>query len=90
MLPSVPDMGSGDPPPALLWVVGLPPHPRFQPWCFSQSLLVASGNFEKLACHPIHALSLYAYLNLCWVPAVPLGGWLVTLPPFSAFVVYPR
>jgi hypothetical protein len=78
-----------DPPPALLWEVGLLSHLCSHLLCFSQSLLCASGSFGRLTCHPTTTLSLYAYPDLCWVPIAPLGCFLVTLLPISAFVALP-
>jgi hypothetical protein len=41
--------------------------------------------FGRLVCHSTPSLSLYASLNLSWVPTAPLSGWHVCLPPFTAF-----
>jgi hypothetical protein len=52
MLLSVPGDHLRDPPPALLWEIGLSPHPSSQALCLCQSLLGASGSSGRLACHP--------------------------------------
>jgi hypothetical protein len=41
--------------------------------------------FGKMACCPTPALSLCAFPDVCWVPAAPLGSWLVASPPLSTF-----
>jgi hypothetical protein len=40
----------------------------------------------RLVYHSIPSLSPYASPNFCWVPAAPLGSWLVGMPQFSVFV----
>jgi hypothetical protein len=47
-----------DPPPALIWEVGLSSHPHSQPLCLSKPLLSASGCSGKLPCYPTPMLSL--------------------------------
>jgi hypothetical protein len=46
-------------------------------------------HFGRLACHPTPALTLCASPNLCWVLKAPLGGWLITPFPLSAFAALP-
>jgi hypothetical protein len=77
-----------DPPPVLLWEVGLSPHPHFQLLCFSHSLLGASNSFGRLACHSTPTLSLYVSPDLCWVLVAPIVGWLVSPPPLLTFAAF--
>jgi hypothetical protein len=44
--------------------------------------------FGRLACCLNPALSLCAFPDLCWVLVAPLGGWLVTALPLSAFMPF--
>jgi hypothetical protein len=53
-----------DPPTALLWEVGLVPHPYCQPLCLSHPLLGPSGSSGRLACHPTPTFSLFASPDL--------------------------
>jgi hypothetical protein len=64
-------------PPALLWEVGLSPHPCSQTLYFSHTLLGASGSSGRLACHPTPTLI------LCCCSWVSLRVWLLAPPLIS-------
>jgi hypothetical protein len=46
--------------------------------------------FGRLVSCPTLALSLYAFPNLCWVLATPLGGWFTVLLLLSALLLFPH